>query len=229
MTVAVLGDLHVGSPWNGLDNLRRVVDLTNGQHPDLIVLVGDYVIQGVVGGRFVPPAAMVEPLRKLSAPLGVYAVLGNHDWWLDSREVSDAMRAAGITVLEDRAIELRQPRGPAIWLIGISDAWEGPHDIGKAVAAVPLGAPSIAITHNPDLFPRIPESIGILLAGHTHGGQVAVPILGRPIVPSSFGERYAIGHVQDGNRQLFVTPGIGTSIIPVRFRVPPEISLLDLH
>ena len=113
-------------------------------------------------------------------------------------------------------------------LVGVSDYWEGPHDVSKALVGVDLAHPVILVTHNPDIFPDLPDSIDLAIAGHTHGGQVAVPWWGRPIVPSQFGERYAIGHIVESDRHLFVSPGIGTSILPVRFRVPPEVSVVTI-
>jgi hypothetical protein len=110
----------------------------------------------------------------------------------------------------------------------VSDVRTRPAAIARALAPVPEGAPVIVLTHNPDLFVRVPPRVLLTLAGHTHGGQVNLPVLGRLIVPSRFGERYAIGHVHEDGRDLFVSPGIGTSIVPVRFRVPPEISVLTV-
>jgi predicted MPP superfamily phosphohydrolase len=111
----------------------------------------------------------------------------------------------------------------------VSDARTRAADVARALAAVPEGAPALVLTHNPDVFVRVPDRVLLTLAGHTHGGQVNLPVLGRLIVPSRFGERYAIGHVHEEGRDLFVSPGIGTSIIPVRLRVPPEISLLTVE
>jgi predicted MPP superfamily phosphohydrolase len=112
-------------------------------------------------------------------------------------------------------------------LVGIRDFW-GPHDARRALAQVTNGDPVLVLTHNPDVFPEIPPRVSLTLAAHTHGGQVSLPLIGRPIVPSVFGQRYASGHVVEGGRHLFVTTGVGTSIIPVRFRVPPEISIVRL-
>jgi predicted MPP superfamily phosphohydrolase len=227
MRVALLADLHVGSPHYGIDKLRKVVRRTNEARPDLILIAGDLIAQGVVGGRPVPPEEFAQVLGELDAPLEVYAVLGNHDWWLDAPRVQRALESAGITVLEDRAIQITEG-GPPFWLAGISDFWEGPHDVEGTMAQVTDEAPVIAFTHNPDLFPFIPERVSLTLAGHTHGGQVRIPLIGRPVVPSSYGERFAIGHVVEDGRHLFVTPGLGTSILPVRFLVPPEVSVLRL-
>jgi hypothetical protein len=227
MRVALIADLHVGSPFNGLSKLDEVVTRANAARPDLVLIAGDLVIQDVMGGRFVPPESIAPMLGRLRAPLGVYAVLGNHDRWLDGPRVLRALRRARIPVLEDRAIEISRG-GPAFWLVGISDLWTSRHDVRGALAQVPPGPPVLAFMHNPDVFPRIPSRVSLTLAGHTHGGQVNLPFFGRLIVPSHYGERYAIGHVVEGGRHLFVTPGIGTSILPVRFRVPPEISILRL-
>ena len=228
LRIAVLADLHTGSPHNDLEKLQEVVDATNRAHPDLILLAGDFVTHGVVGGHVVEPEASAKVLRALHATLGVYAVLGNHDWWFDGARVRNALEDEGIPVLEDRAIPLVFNRMP-FWLAGVSDFWEAAHDVRRALTGVDEASPVIVVTHNPDVFPEIPARVTLTIAGHTHGGQVAVPGLGRPVVPSQFGERYAIGHIVEQGRHLFVSTGIGTSILPVRFRVPPEISIVTLR
>jgi len=216
LRIAALADLHTSAPHITVDKVREIVRSVNAARPDLIVLLGDYVIHGVVGGRFVAIEPTAAVLRDLQAPLGVFAVLGNHDWWYD-----------GPRVLEDTAAEVAV-RGRPLWIAGVSDARTRPAAIARALAPVPEGAPVIVLTHNPDLFVRVPPRVLLTLAGHTHGGQVNLPVLGRLIVPSHFGDRYAIGHIREDGRDLFVSPGIGTSIVPVRFRVPPEISLLTV-
>jgi predicted MPP superfamily phosphohydrolase len=228
LRVAVLADLHVGSPFNGIPKLNKIVELTNSLKPDLIVIPGDFVIQEVLGGSFVAPEQAAAVLAHLTAPLGVWACLGNHDWWLDSPRVAAALEKQQIPVLEDSAVRIR--RGSAhFWLVGISDFWEGPHDVRKAFGQVADDASVLMFTHNPDLFPTISNRFSLLIAGHTHGGQVYLPLLGRPIVPSKYGQRFAYGHIVEGGRHMFVSPGLGTSILPVRFRVPPEVTLLELH
>lgn len=228
LRIAVVSDLHIGSPYTGVEKLDRVVARINAGKPDVVVLLGDFVIQGVVGGRFVTPERIARGLAQLRAPLGVYAVLGNHDRILDAERVIRAFEGAGIRMLEDAALPLMQ-NGQPFWLVGISDFVEGPHDVAGALRQVTDDAPAIAITHNPDVFPTIPPRVCLTLAGHTHGGQAAFPLVGRPIVPSRYGERYAIGHVHENGRRLFVTAGVGTSIIPVRFRVPPEVVFLTIE
>lgn len=226
--LAVVSDLHVGSPGTGLSKLDRVVQSLNEARPDAVLLLGDFVIQGVAGGRFVPPETIAAHLRGLHAPLGVHAVLGNHDWWFDAPRVARAFEEVGIPVLDESAVQLRAT-GSSFWLVGISDFWQGRHDVAAALAEVTNGAPAVAMTHNPDVFPTIPRRVCLTVAGHTHGGQVALPWIGAPIVPSRYGQRYAAGYVEEGGRHLFVTSGVGTSIVPVRFRVPPEILFLRVE
>jgi predicted MPP superfamily phosphohydrolase len=119
-------------------------------------------------------------------------------------------------------------RGTQLWLAGLADLWTRPQYIDETIAQVPQGAPLIALTHNPDIFPQVPSRVNLLLAGHTHGGQVRFPLIGSVVESSKYGERYEAGHVVENGHDLFVTTGIGTSIQPVRFGVPPEIVLLVL-
>jgi predicted MPP superfamily phosphohydrolase len=227
LRIALLSDLHVGSPFNGLNNLRRVVEKTNATRPDVVLLAGDFVILNVLGGHFVPPEPAAEVLRDLKAPLGVYAVLGNHDWWFDHGRVARALSRVGIRVIDQQALRVSTDRY-SFWLVGVGDLWEGDHSVKAAIEQVTDDGPVLLVTHNPDIFPDVPARVSLTMAGHTHGGQVYLPLAGRLVVPSLYGQRFAIGHIVEGGRHLFVTPGIGTSIVPVRFMVPPEISVLQL-
>jgi predicted MPP superfamily phosphohydrolase len=166
-------------------------------------------------------------LKDLRAPLGVYSVLGNHDWWWDGQRVRSGLEANGIKVLDDEVVEVKV-RGISVWLAGLADLWTRPQHIDETIAKIPQGQPVIALTHNPDIFPRLPQRVPLMLAGHTHGGQIRFPIIGTVVEPSNFGQRYVRGHVFENNHHLFVTTGIGTSIVPIRFGVPPEIVLLTL-
>jgi uncharacterized protein len=227
LKIAVLSDLHVGSPFIDADKLSYIVAQTNATEPDLIVILGDFMIQGVVGGNQVEPETIAESLKGLRARHGVFAVLGNHDWWYNGPRVERALEAVGISVLEDKVFRIER-NGQAIWLVGLKDAWTNRTDVDGTLSRVGDESPVIALTHNPDLFVRIPQRVILTLAGHTHGGQVNFPFFGRTKVPSEFGQRFAAGHIIENNHHLFVTTGIGTSIIPVRFRVPPEIVVLTL-
>lgn len=227
MRIAVISDLHAGSPYITIEKIHQIVEMTNSARPDLILMPGDFIIQGVKGGSFMEPEVMASELKGLRARLGIFATLGNHDWWYNGPRVKKSLENAGITALENDAAKIERD-GAIIWVAGIGDKWTGNPDIASALAKVNDGAPIIALTHNPDIFPSIPARVALTIAGHTHGGQVSLPIIGRPIVPSDYGQRYASGHIVEGSKRLFVSTGVGTSILPVRFRVPPEISLLTI-
>jgi uncharacterized protein len=228
LKIVLLSDLHVGSPHNDIHNLTKVVAATNSIHPDLILLAGDFVIHEVVGGNFVEPEPIAHELKQLKAKLGVYAVLGNHDWWYSATRVRAAFQHNGIALLENTAVQI-QNGNCNFWLAGIGDFWMGKHNPLRALRGIPDSASVIAFTHNPDIFYELPDRIAITFAGHTHGGQVNLPLLGRMVVPSQYGEKFAAGHISEAGRHMFVTTGIGTSILPVRFRVPPEIAVVELN
>jgi uncharacterized protein len=227
LRVALIGDVHTGGPFIDYQKLRRIVDLTNQQNPDLIVLLGDYMSPDSWHSDEVEPEVTAGVLKDLRAPLGVYAVLGNHDWWYNGEKCRLAFEAVGIRVLENEVAEIKW-RDKSFWLVGFADIWTVRLQIKDTIAKVPAGAPMIGLTHNPDLFPRLPQTVPLLLAAHTHGGQVNLPLVGTPIVPSHFGSKYTAGHIFENGHHLFVTTGIGTSILPVRFRVPPEILILTI-
>jgi predicted MPP superfamily phosphohydrolase len=234
LRVAILTDLHIGSNFNGIDKLRDIVARTNAAQPDLICILGDLLSNGPRGARsdrpgFIGPEQVASELAHLRARVGVFGVLGNHDNWLDHDRVATALASNGVRVLEDKAARLETPAG-SIWLAGVGDYWTRSHDIDAALSSIGDDtSPIILITHNPDLFPGVPDRVALTLAGHTHGGQVRFPFIGTPIVPSQFGVRFTAGHVVEGGRHLFVATGVGTSILPVRFRVPPAISVLTIE
>ena len=227
LRIAVLSDLHVDN-WSVTDKkLRTIVERTNQLQPDLIVILGDYMSSNGWVTRRVEPEVFGAVLKDLHAPLGVYSVLGNHDWWNNGMRVRRGLEQNGIKVLEDETAQI-DVRGTSLWLVGFADLWTRPQRIAVTVAKVPEGQPLIGLTHNPDIFPNVPSRVQLLLAGHTHGGQVRFPIIGPVVESSDYGDRWVQGHVFADNHHLFVTTGIGTSIMPVRFGVTPEIVLLTL-
>jgi uncharacterized protein len=228
LRIAAIGDIHAGSPFINVRKLKQIVELTNSQQPDLIVLLGDYMVQTNLYQTLIEPEITAGVLKDLHAPLGVFAVLGNHDSWYDPARVSRALQTEGITVLENDVRELRIDNH-SVWLIGLTDAQTNRHDIRGTLARVPPGASVIVLEHHPDTFLELPSSVKLMLAAHTHGGQVNLPIVGRLIVPSSYGKRFAAGIVRENGKTMFVTTGIGTSILPIRFRVPPEIAVLTVE
>ena len=213
--------------------------MANSLEPDVTLLLGDYV-PGLRRFRtsVVPPQEWGRALADLSAPLGVYGVIGNHDWWHDIDGVRRAFAANNLPLMENDVVRLEPKDGPAVWLIGLGDQlahplgdgdFRGEDDLPGALARIPEdGAPIVLMAHEPDIFPRVPERVGLTISGHTHGGQVDLPFIGRPVVPSEYGDRYAYGHVVERNRHLVVSGGLGCSVLPVRFGVPPEIVLLEI-
>lgn len=226
LRIALLSDLHVGSPHVGLERLRSVVEAVNRESPDLILLAGDFVV-GRQGQARVKPGVFAPELGKLRARLGVIAVLGNHDWWYSGLHVRQALEANGVTVLDNQAVSCETGAG-TLWVAGLGELWLKRNDMNAALESVPEGAPLILLAHNPDIFPTVPARVNLVLAGHTHGGQVTFPFIGAPVVPSRYGQRFAAGYIAENGRRMFVTTGVGTSILPVRFGVPPEIVILTL-
>jgi predicted MPP superfamily phosphohydrolase len=185
----------------------------------------------------------------LKAPLGVHAILGNHDWWDDPAAQRSgagpvygrkALERVGIPVYENDAVRLAKD-GQPFWLAGLGDQiafrrgkwpngrwkFQGVDDLSGTLRKVTDEAPVILMAHEPDIFPRVPQRVAVTLSGHTHGGQVR--LFGySPIVPSQFGNRYAYGHILEGGRDLVVSGGLGCSILPVRLGMPPEIVMVEL-
>jgi predicted MPP superfamily phosphohydrolase len=232
LRIAVLSDTHVGSPHVDARRMADIVQRTNALHPDLVVLLGDYVGSHEPASER-PEAERAEILSgvaafaRFQAPLGVAAVLGNHDSWYGLGPIVRALKAAGVTVLWNQNVVKDRPGGRFV-IAGLADDDTGSPDFGSALADAPP-IDTIVISHSPDPFPDMPAAAALMLAGHTHCGQVSVPFLGRPITPTWSGERYACGRTDEGGRILYTTAGIGTSLLPVRFRNPPELVLLTLR
>jgi hypothetical protein len=225
--IVVLSDIHAGAPHVGAEKLRKIVSTVNGLDPDVVVFLGDLVIHDVVGGHFIDPGQAANALGLIKPRLAKIAVLGNHDWRFGGWRVREALEGGGFHVLENDAMRLKRAGSP-LWFAGLADVGTRRPDIAGTLAEVPAAEPVVVLTHRPDVFPRIPARVTLTLAGHTHGGQVRLPWLGAPIVPSRFGQRYAAGLIVERGRRLFVTTGIGTSTIPVRFGVPPEVADVKL-
>ncbi|MGH6920114.1 MAG: metallophosphoesterase [Geminicoccaceae bacterium] len=228
LQIAVLADIQAAGPHVTADRVAAVVAEINALEPDLIVLLGDYVSQMRLSTSHVPPKATAAVLAKLRAPLGVHAVLGNNDWWLDGRYVRGLLEDVGIEVYENEAEPIDAGDGRRFWIAGLADLSTRAVDLPGTLAQVTDDAPVILLSHSPDVFPEVPGRVALTLAGHTHGGQVNLPYLGRLIVPSRFGQRYAYGHIIEDGRQMFVSSGIGNTILPMRYGVPPEIVLLRI-
>ncbi len=252
LRIAVITDLHICEPWLGLDRLQRIVSRTNVLGADAIFLLGDYVRGGrmALWSRVVEHADWAAVLGGLKAPLGVHAVLGNHDWWEDIEvqrrragpvKSKAALEAVGIPVYENDAFRFEKDGWP-FWIAGLGDQWafwprrhsgeredayQGVDDLTATLDKVTDNEPVILMVHEPDIFPQVPSRVALTLAGHTHGGQVRIAGYA-PIVPSRYGQRYLYGHIVEDGRNLIVSAGLGCSTLPVRFGAPPEIVVVDV-
>jgi uncharacterized protein len=224
LRVGLMSDLHAGLGHTNPARVREAVELLNAQRPDVICLLGDYLDSTHFGRGRADPGEIASELAQLRAPLGRFAVLGNHDWRAVGAAMGDALRQAGLTVLENDAV-----RAGDLWIAGVADMRTRLPDIPKTLETVPEDAPVLLLAHDPDLFPHVPQRVALTLAGHTHGGQVDVPVLRLLVVPSGHGVRYLGGHVEEEGRQLFVSTGVGTAGLPIRFRRPPEVVILTLR
>ena len=245
LRIAAIADLHACDPWMSLDHIQAIVERTNALKPDIVGMLGDYVAGHRKVTRFIPDADWAAVLGGLKAPLGVHAVLGNHDWWEDKEvqrhgqglpSAGRALEAAGIPVYENDAKKLTM-NGHSFWLAGLGDQLAymparrfrplkriGVDDLGATLAKVTDDAPVVLMAHEPDIARRVTSRVALQLSGHTHGGQVRM--LGwSPIAPS--GQQLAYGHIKM-NCDVVVSGGLGCSIMPFRLGVPPEIVLVTL-
>ncbi|MEZ2333419.1 metallophosphoesterase [Mesorhizobium sp. RCC_202] len=248
LRIVALADIHACRPWMTPQHIASLVEDANALQPDLIVLLGDYIAGMRLVTGHVATKDWASALSGLKAPLGVKAILGNHDWWHDifAQEAGagptaarKALEAVNIAVLENDALRLEKD-GQGFWIAGLADqlallpdhakgryGMTGLDDLDGTLAKVSDNAPIILLAHEPDIFPKVPWRVSLTLSGHTHGGQVR--LFGySPVVPSAYGNRYAYGHVVENDRNLIVSGGLGFSIAPVRFGMRPEILQIDL-
>ena len=245
LKIAAIADLHACDPWMSLERIAEIVERTNALGADMIVLLGDYVAGTRYVSGYIPASDWAPVLGKLKAPLGVHAVLGNHDWWEDKtvqREghglpsAGRALEKVGIPVYENDAKKLHK-NGRPFWLAGLGDQLAymparrfrpvkriGVDDLGATLLKITDDAPVILMAHEPDIARRVPARVALQLSGHTHGGQVRM--LGwSPISPS--GQQLAYGHIKV-SCDVVVSGGLGCSIVPFRLGVPPEIVLVTV-
>jgi hypothetical protein len=236
LTIVHLSDFHAG-PYVSAADVRRSVKRANTLAADVLVLTGDFVYQSARYGAF-----CAQELAALRSRYGILAVLGNHDIWNGADELAANLDRAGIRVLRNEAVSLIIA-GTELWLVGLEDtgyagtdfgdfqeAWQGvPAGLDQLLAGMPAGAPRILLVHTPDFCEMLPEGhVDLVLSGHTHGGQVSVPFLGPPIVPSCFGQKYAAGLVAGPRAPVYVNRGIGLIPPPVRLNCRPEVTRLRL-
>jgi uncharacterized protein len=221
LRVLQLSDIH-HSLFFPLDRVAAVVELANRLKPDLIALTGDFI---TYSRRSIEPVA--EMLGTLRAPMGVVAVLGNHDFRVGAEIVEKALRRQRIKVLRNRHVVLRDG-GDTLAIAGVDDLGYGA-DLSAALRGIPQGSPSILLAHNPRLVRHAaPRGVALVLSGHTHGGQINLPLLGSVYGHSPEQLRYKVGWDRLGDTQIYVSRGIGTIVLPWRLRCPAEIPCLEL-
>lgn len=248
LRVVALADIHACEPWMSADRIASICALANTLGGDVTVLLGDYASGMNMVTRYVHSSEWSKAFATLTAPLGVHAILGNHDWWEDKAAqkigggdtfAHRALRDVGIPVYGNQAVRLEKD-GHGFWIAGLEDQlallsgrkWgrkriTGLDDLDGTLAQVNDDAPVILLAHEPDIFPKVPKRVSLTLSGHTHGGQVR--LFGHsPVVPSRFGDRYAYGHVVENDCNIIISGGLGCSIAPIRFGSPPEIVVVDL-
>lgn len=215
-----LSDIH-HSPFTGLAHIERAIKISNRLRPDMFILTGDYVSHEA---EYIKPVA--RSLGHLQAEFGVQACLGNHDHWTDSQMVTNALREANINVLINEGQRF-EARGASFWLGGVDDHTVGKTDLPSALKGSFPDEMKLLLAHNPIIFRHaVKNGIDLTLSGHTHGGQVRVRESGRRLFRR---RKLSAGLHQRKDSQIYITRGIGTVVLPVRYQCPPEISLLELR
>jgi uncharacterized protein len=229
LRVVHLTDLH-HSLYTPLEDIERAVLLANGLHPDLVALTGDYV---TLSPAYIRP--MARALSKLRARLGVFAVLGNHDFQVDPDEITRALQAHRVRVLRNASHALRAgTRGShgshALWIVGVDDLWWKADDLVGALDGVPARDAKLLLCHNPlGVWQAASHGVDLVLSGHTHGGQVRLPVVGSVYGRSKLGERFVEGWNRVDGTQIYVNRGIGKVLVPIRFGCPAEVACLELR
>jgi len=225
MRVLLVSDTHVAGPDMPPERLAALMRRFNKLKPDLILLAGDFHSGKTLSTRHYSAAELTAPFAEAKAKYGVIAVLGNHDYWFQPEPIARGMKVAGVTVLRNQAVR----RGPLI-IGGVDDEVTNHDNLKRTYAAMDaLGpGPRILTTHSPDIVPDLPAPVDAVFAGHTHCGQIALPVVGALSYASAYGDRFACGDMTDGAQRLFVGAGLGTSILPLRYGVPPDVWLVTL-
>lgn len=222
--IALLSDFHVQGPDMPPERVARIVAQVNAQHPDLILLAGDFSGDRTLSTHQYGDAEIVAPLAGLRARFGTIAVLGNHDHWRDAPAMRAALTRAGIRVLVNQAVQA----GP-LSVGGLDDQRTGHNRDNQTYAAMrALPGARVLLSHSPDPFATLPPDIGLMLAGHTHCGQIRIPIYGALTNDSAYGDRYACGFIEENGRKLIVTAGLGASILPLRLLAPPDFWMVTV-
>ncbi|MEA3009335.1 MAG: uncharacterized protein QOJ91_1027 [Sphingomonadales bacterium] len=224
MRVVLISDLHVGGPDMPPRRLARIVAQVDALDPDLVLIAGDFITDRRLATRHYSHDEAVAPLAALRPRLATLAVMGNHDHWRDGAAAHRALARAGIRVLDNQAVQV----GP-LAVGGLDDDWSHHADIPATMAALSrLKGPRLLLSHSPDPFFDLPADVRLMVAGHTHCGQVALPLIGPLSTMSHHGRRYACGVIRERGKVLVVTAGLGTSGVPLRLGAVPDLWLIEV-
>ena len=226
ITIALVADIHMAGPDMPPERVERIVAQVNALGADIIAVAGDLVSEKRSGTKIYSAQDVIAPLGGLRASSGVVLVPGNHDHWFGWPDLSRELeRFPHITVLQNEAMQF----GP-IALGGVDDDFTSHDDVPGTLAAMDeLSGPRVILTHSPDIFPALPDDIVLMMAGHTHCGQIAYPWGGSPVHMSQYGEAFACGVVEEGGKTLVTSGGLGTSVLPLRLFTHPELWLIELR
>lgn len=242
LKIVAVSDIHGGSNAVTEEKLRQIVAEINAQNADIVVFLGDYVSQRHFDRAQLkmPIETIADNLAGIRSKYGTFAVLGNHDVWYGESEIRAALSRISFRVLENE-LAFVDKDGQRLRILGLKDhtkikKWNSfSADVRDVIEENEQSGDIIVLEHSPDILPiitgdlSVSDDLRLMIAGHTHGGQIRFPLIGSLIVPSSYGQKYARGHVKENNLDMFVTTGIGTSILPFRFFVPPEIAVLTIR
>lgn len=219
LRILLLSDIHVAGPDMPPERLGRIVRQVNAQRPDIVLIAGDFVSDKQLAITRFSLSEAIAPLHGLRSRLGTFAVLGNHDHWRNAAEAHAALHRVGVTVLDNDAARA----GPLV-IGGLDDAFTHHDDLNTTLRAMAdLGGEPVLLSHSPDPFPRVPAGVTLMLAGHTHCGQIRLPFLGAVSYMSEYGAKYACGVVVENGKTLIVGAGLGTSILPLRLGAVPDM------
>jgi uncharacterized protein len=234
LRIVQLTDIHLG-PWISQRYIEKVIERTNALEADFIVLTGDYVHKSP---RYIAP--VVSTLQGLRAKIGIVGILGNHDWWEGAELTRQEFARVGIPLIDNSRMFITKERQlvasstEGLCIAGVGDLWEDDVNFEKALGGVPPELPRILLSHNPDVaedsrLSRKEYRVDLMMSGHTHGGQIRIPGFGAPIVPSRYKQKYAQGLVSGPFCPVYISRGIGVTVLPLRFGVPPEIAVFELN
>lgn len=226
LKIVVAGDIHAAGYFYEDWRIEKIVDEINAQNPDLVIMLGDYV-NGAVYQSSYELAQFSKRLSNIKAPYGVYTILGNHDYLYGIEKIRKMLNKAGINIVENSNVKITTNDGE-FYIAGIADAYEASYSFSEAMKGIPKGSSVIFLSHTPQVFREIPKEVAIMISGHTHGGQVRLPLLGAVLSNTHERDKLISGYYSIEGKHVYVSRGLGTSRVPIRFMCPPSITVMNV-